>query len=348
MKRSFNRCRAFTLVELLVVIAIIGVLVALLLPAVQMAREAARRSACTNNFKQLGLAIATYHDAHKKLPPGAVGVSAVTGLWGWGAMILPQMEEAGLYEELGVGRGALPFIPSTGLNSGRGIEQSLEGFRCPSDTGPNNITQVVAAASLRYAYRDGVASGTARYGAVSNYIANNGYGMYLAAAGKNGAIAQANSTGPFRLYSTSSATLDYSLLSIEDITDGTATTIALGERCWIMKVYNPSTSTTANATYYAANAYSAYTSDNVYGYGLSAVLGIGSSGINNSTVTNAPSSTYDGFSSMHPGGANFAFCDGSTRFLSANIDYDPVNDGATSVYEQLLAYQDDTVITREY
>ena len=102
----------FTLIELLVVIAIIGVLVGLLLPAVQQAREAARRSACSNNMKQLGLAVHNYADANKKMPPGSKGENSFTGAchfagnWfycgqhSWAALILPQMEEQNVYDQI--------------------------------------------------------------------------------------------------------------------------------------------------------------------------------------------------------------------------------------------------------
>src|SRR5262245_60210859 len=96
--------RGFTLIELLVVIAIIAVLIALLLPAVQAAREAARRSQCVNNLKQLGLALQTYESAHTKFPPGNVtatidvgmGLSSWTG-WSPHAMLLPYLEQTPLY-----------------------------------------------------------------------------------------------------------------------------------------------------------------------------------------------------------------------------------------------------------
>ena len=94
---------AFTLVELLVVIAIIGVLVALLLPAVQYAREAANRMSCTNNLKQIGLALHNYHDVHKRLPPGWIGATedpASQNGWGWASMILPQMEQGPLFDQI--------------------------------------------------------------------------------------------------------------------------------------------------------------------------------------------------------------------------------------------------------
>src|SRR3954466_14848159 len=93
---------AFTLVEVLVVIAIIGTLVALLLPAVQSSREASRRFQCTNNLKQVGLALLNYESSHKLFPPGYVSQFDSSGNdtgpgWGWASMILPQMEEAPIH-----------------------------------------------------------------------------------------------------------------------------------------------------------------------------------------------------------------------------------------------------------
>src|SRR5262245_2029090 len=86
---------AFTLVELLVVIAIIGILIALLLPAVQAARESARRTQCSNNLKQIGLAIQSYHDNTKYLPPSRIADHWAT----WAVLILPYMEQESLYEQ---------------------------------------------------------------------------------------------------------------------------------------------------------------------------------------------------------------------------------------------------------
>src|SRR5687767_13127460 len=99
--KSTARQRAFTLVELLVVIAIIGVLVALLLPAVQMAREAARASSCKNHLRQLGLAVHQYHDAVSQLPPGWLADKPEgTPGWGWSPALFPYLEQANLSEGL--------------------------------------------------------------------------------------------------------------------------------------------------------------------------------------------------------------------------------------------------------
>src|SRR5438105_9501891 len=101
-----HRRRGFTLIELLVVIAIIAVLIALLLPAVQQAREAARRTQCRNNLKQIGLAIHNYHDNFNRLPPCWIGVTSGAadkeGINGWGcaSKLLPQMDQANLYNQI--------------------------------------------------------------------------------------------------------------------------------------------------------------------------------------------------------------------------------------------------------
>lgn len=152
MKRS--QSRGFTLVELLVVIAIIGVLVGLLLPAVQAAREAARRMSCSNNFKQIGLALHNYHSAYKKLPAQKGGTNNSVGgnqggnqlRLGWLPMILPFIEQQAVWEQisnpLGVNVDGTPRAnpwPAMGPAPWRGDYlpwvTELPALRCPSDPG---------------------------------------------------------------------------------------------------------------------------------------------------------------------------------------------------------------------
>ena len=101
--RPIQRTRGFTLIELLVVIAIIAILIALLLPAVQQAREAARRTQCKNNLKQIGLALHNYHDTSNSLPSGSIVLLNAAGTtyyghgWTWHASILPYMDQANMY-----------------------------------------------------------------------------------------------------------------------------------------------------------------------------------------------------------------------------------------------------------
>ncbi|HBN77894.1 DUF1559 domain-containing protein [Rubinisphaera italica] len=127
----------FTLIELLVVIAIIAILVALLLPAVQQAREAARRSSCKNNLKQLGLALHNYHDTYTVLPPAWINRKApatlITTTYGWATFILPYVEQAALYDQINPNGDTMAAASTNSLNTG------LSAYSCPSDTGaPNN------------------------------------------------------------------------------------------------------------------------------------------------------------------------------------------------------------------
>lgn len=128
---SANR-RGFTLIELLVSIAVISILIGLLLPGVQSAREAARRSDCTNRLKQWGLALHNYHDMHQVLPPGSISVGPAflpfSG-WGWQAMTLPQIDQGNLYRQC-------DFSLHTARGPNRNVIDTLIPFaRCPSDIG---------------------------------------------------------------------------------------------------------------------------------------------------------------------------------------------------------------------
>jgi prepilin-type N-terminal cleavage/methylation domain-containing protein len=142
----FRRRFAFTLIELLVVIAIIAILIALLLPAVQQAREAARRTQCRNNMKQLGLALHNYHDTHQTFPltqvftyfPGAAGTAGIPRNHSWVSMILPYIDQAPLYNQINF---SAPMWNSTttqfqlGSNGQPIVSTQLTALMCPSDPG---------------------------------------------------------------------------------------------------------------------------------------------------------------------------------------------------------------------
>jgi prepilin-type N-terminal cleavage/methylation domain-containing protein len=144
--RGYRR-RGFTLVELLVVIAIIGILIALLLPAVQAAREAARRVQCANKFKQVGVAMHNYHAAHKRFPPGTVHWDARNfgdpdcgpnpppsaplhyHGWGWCVFLLPYLEQQDIYNQVDFGSGVAIWNPVNFPVT----QYRIEAFLCPSD-----------------------------------------------------------------------------------------------------------------------------------------------------------------------------------------------------------------------
>src|SRR5690349_9537123 len=129
--------RAFTLIELLVVIAIIAILIGLLLPAVQKIREAAARMKCTNNLKQIGLALHNYHDANNYFPPGYVDRNTNPAStpdndlgpgWAWSSFLLPYLEQDNLYKQIN-------FNVAMGVGANAALaQQPLTIFQCPSDS----------------------------------------------------------------------------------------------------------------------------------------------------------------------------------------------------------------------
>ncbi|MFO0958556.1 MAG: DUF1559 domain-containing protein [Isosphaeraceae bacterium] len=186
------RRRGFTLIELLVVIAIIGVLIALLLPAVQQAREAARRIQCTNNLKQLGIALHNYHDTHSALPPGYIyRLGYPVGGFGWASMILPQLEQGAIHASINFSLAAWTSANSTACAS------RLGSFQCPTDY----------TTTRGYLERDGF-----RY-AHSSYVGSFGPGDMDATPEDRRGLFSRNSRTTFA-----------------DVTDGLSQTLMAGER----------------------------------------------------------------------------------------------------------------------
>lgn len=305
--------RGFTLIELLVVIAIIAILIALLLPAVQQAREAARRTQCKNNLKQIGLAMHNYHDTHNTLPPGYIAripqnqTSSERGLYGWGAYLLPYIDQAPLYNLLQVGNVPLEQNLVTNLAA---LQTPLPAFRCPSDTGPtlNNFDDAAHPNDLsgtNHYNRHVTSDGTNRIPiATSNYV------MVANTSDSTTPPVDSAPYGPAH-----GVGFQNSKVNFKDITDGSSNTLLVGERAWRY----------ANLTVGAANAigFSAATCDPSGSYnvksGQLAVIGIAYDGINWSASNRGHQGR--GFSSNHVGGAHFVMCDGAVRFISENIDY---------------------------
>jgi prepilin-type N-terminal cleavage/methylation domain-containing protein/prepilin-type processing-associated H-X9-DG protein len=191
--------RAFTLVELLVVIAIIGVLVALLLPAVQTAREAARRMKCSNNLKQLGLAMHNYHSAHNCFPAGRMRtmVDGQGRCFSAYAHLLPFLEAQNLYDQINFN--ANPDDPA--LN-GAALGQTIPYFLCPSDTHRVLQSNVVA-----------------------NGVVNSGVHNYPLCTGTTYPLSPRNPGG----VPVTGVYFENSWISFRHLTDGSSQTVCIGE-----------------------------------------------------------------------------------------------------------------------
>ena len=205
--------RGFTLVELLVVIAIIGVLVGLLLPAVQSARESARLSACSNNCKQVGLALLNYYDSKQKFPPAGyletvAGASVPAGgaklkHMSWLTLILPFMEEQDIYNRVTAVCAALPLSSGTTAQSSV-FSTKINAVLCPSDLRPS------LASTLNFSY--------------TNYAAAEGYHWWPTAGLSTAQDPSFTRGGDFSGIFTQTRERTFS-----DIRDGTAKTIAVAE-----------------------------------------------------------------------------------------------------------------------
>jgi prepilin-type N-terminal cleavage/methylation domain-containing protein/prepilin-type processing-associated H-X9-DG protein len=291
--------RGFTLIELLVVIAIIAVLIALLLPAVQQAREAARRSQCKNNLKQLGLALQNYHDTAKQFPWGCIDgddLGATNRMtMNWRFDILPYIDQTPLYTSLSSldRRDAVSTTNNSAFWLGHSAQQLvLPVYICPSES----------EAPFTSANQNGGDTTCPTTSALSSYQGNastcspsagGSTGYYC---GGSGSAAGINPPGMFSHYPTR--------ISMSKINDGTSNTLLVGERTANKKV--PTCGSAGEGTNYMC------------WMGQFGSVGSINYGINLKCRSSWTSGL--GFGSMHAGGAHFVFVDGSVKFLSENID----------------------------
>lgn len=313
--------RGFTLIELLVVIAIIAILVALLLPAVQQAREAARRSQCKNNLKQLGIAFHNYHDVHGILPPGFIrrnsgglpnnwnlicttksdgtAIDNSARGWAWGTFLLPMLDQAGLYELLNP-QGCRPA--NSGSTSGPyaggepPLRTSLPAFLCP--TSPND-------GRTFHARFNGYA--------VSNYVLNN-------------QISESHARKT----------------RFRDITDGTSNTILVGERHYYKRTSPGSPDRSCGGVIYSVGTDS---TASVVGK-ANWPINTPKVGDNNCGGGGDANQTRYAFGSRHTGGCHFVMCDGTVRFISENVEDNGIshNDTGNFVYQNLMRKDDENTI----
>ena len=284
-------CWGFTLVELLVVIAIIGILIALLLPAVQAAREAARRAQCSNNLKQIGLALINYESAFKMFPPGRTGcdghetlcseIEQRVGTSGLVA-ILPYMEQQATYDRFDFTDGPWGYTTTWYAKNRDAVAQVVTAYRCPSsDAEPYSEHPAVGTA---YNIGDGKAavgdyafcSGTLSVHSGDYKYSNDGVFYYLTAH------------------------------KVRDISDGLKCTLFAGE------VLEPHAWNSSNIWSRALRFMDCLRSTN---NPLNTLPGEGIVNDDYGYAVNAA------FGSKHPGGSQFVFGDGHVSFLSENIDW---------------------------
>ena len=291
----------FTLIELLVVIAIIGVLIGLLLPAVQATREQARRTVCVNNLKQMGLAMANYATTHGGLPPGYVSswdyfqTKELGPGWGWGVMILPEVEQGPLYNAINFN---LKIQDPSNLTARSAV---LAGYLCPSDQVPKTWT---AAESETWMYQKKIYTVTLP---ICDISSSNYVGVF--------GIGEPGVDGDGVLFRDS-------FVPLSGITDGLSHTVSVGERSvnlnagrgqatWVGSV--------AGATLWSC-APDPYDPDGGVcrkedGSGMT----LGHTGEGHGPGD--PHGDVNQFLSRHARGAYFLFCDGHVRYLNNAMSY---------------------------
>lgn len=334
MQTRSSKRAGFTLVELLVVIAIIGILVALLLPAVQAAREAARRMSCGNNLKQYGLALQNYHDTYKVFPPGNASTQQIS----WQVQVLPFCEQGPLFDQLNFGSTALPLsgtgTPSTNIPTSAGVAREARNIqvpytRCPSDGYNATNGMINGWAICNYGGNLGSQltpspNGSCQpftnptfYATANNALGTPNLGHYESPGGTSG---HGNTTDPSQI---SGMFGRYMItVSMASVLDGTSNVIMVGETLPECHDHmdnggwwgwngggnaHMSTSVPLNDMTVCPQAKRISTPACSY-----ASLGGGARNQWNLSW---------GFRSRHTGGSQFVFVDGSVHFVAQSVDY---------------------------
>ena len=316
-----SKRKGFTLVELLVVIAIIGILIGMLLPAVQQVREAARRTTCKNDMRQIGLALHNYDSAHGEFPAGISipgGASAGESLWACTTWLLPFMELTNQFDQLGPNESTslTASVTAAGINV---LQTPVGTFLCPSDNGPDINSQ-----------RTGLSGNTA----TTNFVLANGASNITNAGGVLGIAGEVDCNASASIARGLFCEVEQGLGRMNG--DGTTNTIIVAERRTFSKDRTIMPQPSAGLLFGAVGSISsASTGGATNGMADVAFSTIG--GINDSTGTRDAS---QGVSSNHSGGVNIVLGDASTQFLTDQTD--PV------IYNQLVNFRDGTVLENPF
>ncbi|MBI1347254.1 DUF1559 domain-containing protein [bacterium] len=277
--------RGFTLIELLVVIAIIAILVGLLLPAVQQAREAARRMSCRNNLKQIGLAVHNYEASYTVLPPRRILTAG--NRRGWGPSILPYLDQASLQGQY---RFDLDFYAPENAEN---IRVPLTVFMCPSAPGPRLVSVIQGSVTS-----EGIAGDY--FG--PNSFSSTKYGV--SSLSGNNQITSLDDLPRVRRF--------------RDFTDGTTNTILITEQAGRADFYILKQKQASNAGLSQATSWGSWPSYQVFQVQVFGSDGITRDGPGGTCTINCNNS--QGVFSFHAGGASTAFADGSVRMLAESMD----------------------------
>ena len=316
----------FTLVELLVVIAIIGILIALLLPAVQMAREAARKTQCSNNLKQVGLGLHNYHDTYRTFPFAwmldlSLGLGSAN-VQCWGTRILPYIEQQPLKEQYDDRFAAVYGFGPIADNNVLLIQTVLPVFLCPS-TPQSGVDRVcdsdLSSAGWPLAWRAAPSDYCAITG-VRGDFSTLAYANFPGGSGGNReGVLQFNGNDP-----NNPALVDRNSSNIASILDGTANTAMVGERTGGGEVYLKGGQRAPSGM-----PWDGFRVSNGGGWGdflngehwYSGSLHDGNLGPDGGPCAiNCTNARGHGFYAFHPGGAQFLFADGSVRLVSETVD----------------------------
>ena len=301
--------RGFTLVELLVVIAIIGILIAMLLPAVQSVRQSARRITCANNIRQSAIALLNYESANSRFPAGHEhngGISvddSVANGWGWRTKVLDHMEQGSILDQLDL------KVKITNAVNSPTIQEIIPSLLCPSDPELNNELNVISSTVSM---------------SMSNYVGNGGSFEWSFVPSTS-----ERSDGVL------GRTADTKHLGhgFRDITDGASNTFLLGETLKFGFIWDPTTYGGINR----GGISSRTLTQSRTGHGF----------FNPDPDSASAVIRRNSYSSNHPGGANFALADGSVHFINERIEHNAVtfadfstNGVQRGLYQRLFSRND--------